>query len=253
MLSGKGIYTGCSYRYSIPSVSYTCDCPREIPIPSGRCCYGACLEVNIDIPKPECETITDELYIPPIMVFYMCRVGIGFSSYHIEILKHLHQGGRSIGLYSICCECSIWCSCDIGLFHTRYRCPYSIRDVLRVCVEILHSSCPLKTNLTRKHWLYISFKIGEHCCGSTSEVYRSLPSTHKYITFEWHRALSLFWIINGDTITPDNITRGTKSLSHSRRDEKLSNIDGQFCCSTRYNRETDSEFSIERVGIQSIR
>ena len=131
--------------------------------------------------------------------------------------------------------------------------PRSICKLLWIRESILHSSCPLKASFSREYRFYVSFKVSEHCCGSTSEVYRSLPSTHKYITFEWHRALSLFWIINGDTITPDNITRGTKSLSHSRRDEKLSNIDGKLCCSTRYNRETIYKLLIKCIGIECIR
>jgi len=65
--------------------------------------------------------------------------------------------------------------------------------------------------------------------------------------------LSLFWIVYGDTSCAYCILWCTESCCHSYKDEKLSNIDGKLGSSTRYNRETYSEFSIECVGIQSIR
>lgn len=130
MLSRKGSDAGCSGRYSIPSVSYTCYRSREIPSSGSSRSDSPSLEINIDISNTECEKITKELYISPVMVFYICRVGVCFSSYHIEILKHFHQGGRSVGLYPIPCESPIWCCSDIGLLGAGYSCPYSIRDVL---------------------------------------------------------------------------------------------------------------------------
>ena len=172
MLCCGSANTVCSDGYSIPSVSYTCDSSREIPSSGSSWSDSPSLEIDIDIPKPECETITDELYISPIMVFYICWVGIGFSSYHIEILKHLNKSCTCIGLYSIRCECSIWCCSDIGLFDARYSCPYSIRDVLRVCVEVLHSSCSFKPCFTRETITNYSIVIRYCSCSRSCESYR---------------------------------------------------------------------------------